>query len=44
MTTSLEIDGKVHKLRNQELKLLKFFNSPEIILSKDQLFDRLFNF
>ena len=43
MTASLEIDGKVHKLRNRELRLLEiFFNSPEIILSKDQLFDRLF--
>ena len=38
-------NGEKHvSLRNRELKLLEiFFNSPEIIFSKEQLTDRLFS-
>jgi len=43
MIASLHVKKIVHKLRNRELRLLEiFFNSPEIIFSKDQLVDRLF--
>ena len=44
LIASLEVNGKAHKLRNRELRLLEiFFNSPEIYFSKDQLSDRLFS-
>ena len=39
----LEKNGQKIPLRNRELRLLEiFFNSPEIIFSKEQLTDRLF--
>ena len=39
----LETDEAQVPLRNRELRLLEiFFNSPEIIFSKEQLTDRLF--
>ena len=39
----LETDEAQDPLRNRELRLLEiFFNSPEIIFSKEQLTDRLF--
>ena len=40
----LEVHDQKSSLRNRELRLLEiFFNSPEIIFSKDQLTDRLFS-
>ena len=40
----LEAHGEKTSLRNRELRLLEiFFNSPEIIFSKEQLTDRLFS-
>ena len=40
----LEAYGEKTSLRNRELRLLEiFFNSPEIIFSKEQLTDRLFS-
>ena len=40
----LEKNGQKIPLRNRELRLLEiFFNSPEIIFSKEQLTDRLFS-
>ena len=40
----LEKNGVRVSLRNRELRLLEiFFNSPDIIFSKDQLTDRLFS-
>ena len=40
----LEKNGQKITLRNRELRLLEiFFNSPEIIFSKEQLTDRLFS-
>jgi DNA-binding response OmpR family regulator len=40
----LEVHGQKSSLRNRELRLLEiFFNSPEIIFSKEQLTDRLFS-
>ena len=40
----LEKDGVRVSLRNRELRLLEiFFNSPDIIFSKEQLTDRLFS-
>ena len=40
----LEVHDQKISLRNRELRLLEiFFNSPEIIFSKEQLTDRLFS-
>jgi two-component system response regulator TctD len=40
----LEVHDQKSSLRNRELRLLEiFFNSPEIIFSKEQLTDRLFS-
>ena len=40
----LEVHKQKISLRNRELRLLEiFFNSPEIIFSKEQLTDRLFS-
>ena len=44
LMAELEKNGVRVSLRNRELKLLEiFFNSPDIIFSKDQLTDRLFS-
>ena len=44
LMAELEKNGVRVPLRNRELKLLEiFFNSPDIIFSKDQLTDRLFS-
>ena len=44
LLAELEKDGERLSLRNRELKLLEiFFNSPNIIFSKEQLTDRLFS-
>lgn len=44
LMAELEKDGVRVSLRNRELRLLEiFFNSPDIIFSKDQLTDRLFS-
>ena len=43
LIAELEKNGQKISLRNRELRLLEiFFNSPEIIFSKEQLTDRLF--
>jgi two-component system response regulator TctD len=40
----LKVHDQKISLRNRELRLLEiFFNSPEIIFSKEQLTDRLFS-
>lgn len=44
LMAELEKDGVRVSLRNRELRLLEiFFNSPDIIFSKEQLTDRLFS-
>jgi len=44
LMAELEKNGVRVSLRNRELRLLEiFFNSPDIIFSKDQLTDRLFS-
>lgn len=44
LMAELEKNGVRVSLRNRELRLLEiFFNSPDIIFSKDQLADRLFS-
>jgi len=43
-TATIEINGHAQSLRNRELRLLEiFFNSPNIIFSKNQITDRIFS-
>ena len=42
LIAKIEVNGQTKTLRNRELRLLEiFYNSPEIIFSKDQLSDRM---
>jgi two-component system response regulator TctD len=44
LIAKIEVNGQTKTLRNRELRLLEiFYNSPEIIFSKDQLSDRMFS-
>ena len=44
LIAKIEVNGQTKNLRNRELRLLEiFYNSPEIIFSKDQLSDRMFS-
>ena len=44
LIAKIEVNGQKKTLRNRELRLLEiFYNSPEIIFSKDQLSDRMFS-
>ena len=44
LIAKIEVNGQIKTLRNRELRLLEiFYNSPEIIFSKDQLSDRMFS-
>jgi len=43
-TATIEINGHSQSLRNRELRILEiFFNSPNIIFSKNQITDRIFS-